>query len=277
MYFYSAFDKKYVKLRIVQGGIIMRSDQRNVNSLRPITIITDFLQHPEGSVLIQIGNTKVICNASIEDRVPPFMRGQGKGWITAEYAMLPRATEQRNIRESSKGKVSGRTMEIQRLIGRALRSVVDLDSIGERTVWVDCDVIQADGGTRTASITGAFVAVALALAKLVNDKVIPNMPITDFLAATSVGVMPDGQEILDLNYVEDSQAHVDMNIVMTGSGEFVEIQGTGEEATFSGKQLNVMLQLAEEGLLTLFDKQREALGSVAELIDQHIAQKGETE
>ncbi|MBU5265712.1 ribonuclease PH [Virgibacillus proomii] len=255
----------------------MRSDQRNVNSLRPITIITDFLQHPEGSVLIQIGNTKVICNASIEDRVPPFMRGQGKGWITAEYAMLPRATEQRNIRESSKGKVSGRTMEIQRLIGRALRSVVDLDSIGERTVWVDCDVIQADGGTRTASITGAFVAVALALAKLVNDKVIPNMPITDFLAATSVGVMPDGQEILDLNYVEDSQAYVDMNIVMTGSGEFVEIQGTGEEATFTGKQLNVMLQLAEEGLLTLFDKQREALGSVAELIDQRISQKGETE
>jgi ribonuclease PH len=277
MYFYSAFDKKYVKLRTVQGGIIMRSDQRNVNSLRPITIITDFLQHPEGSVLIQIGNTKVICNASIEDRVPPFMRGQGKGWITAEYAMLPRATEQRNIRESSKGKVSGRTMEIQRLIGRALRSVVDLDSIGERTVWVDCDVIQADGGTRTASITGAFVAVALALAKLVNDKVIPNMPITDFLAATSVGVMPDGQEILDLNYVEDSKAHVDMNIVMTGSGEFVEIQGTGEEATFTGKQLNVMLQLAEEGLRTLFDKQREALGSVAELIDQRISQKGETE
>ncbi|WP_077299226.1 ribonuclease PH [Virgibacillus pantothenticus] len=253
----------------------MRNDQRNVNSLRPITIVTDFLQHPEGSVLIQIGNTKVICNASIEDRVPPFMRGQGKGWITAEYAMLPRATEQRNIRESSKGKVSGRTMEIQRLIGRALRSVVDLDNIGERTVWVDCDVIQADGGTRTASITGAFVAVALAFNKLVENKVISEMPVTDLLAATSVGVLPDGSEILDLNYLEDSSAHVDMNIVMTGSGEFVEIQGTGEEATFTSKQLQTMLQLAEEGLLTLFEKQKEALGSIAEQIDKHASMQGE--
>ncbi|NBJ68698.1 MULTISPECIES: ribonuclease PH [Clostridia] len=253
----------------------MRNDQRNVNSLRPITIVTDFLQHPEGSVLIQIGNTKVICNASIEDRVPPFMRGQGKGWITAEYAMLPRATEQRNIRESSKGKVSGRTMEIQRLIGRALRSVVDLNNIGERTVWVDCDVIQADGGTRTASITGAFVAVALAFNKLVENKVISKMPVTDFLAATSVGVLPDGSEILDLNYQEDSSAHVDMNIVMTGSGEFVEIQGTGEEATFTSKQLQTMLQLAEEGLLTLFEKQKEALGSIAEQIDKHASTQGE--
>ncbi|API90706.1 ribonuclease PH [Virgibacillus pantothenticus] len=253
----------------------MRNDQRNVNSLRPITIVTDFLQHPEGSVLIQIGNTKVICNASIEDRVPPFMRGQGKGWITAEYAMLPRATEQRNIRESSKGKVSGRTMEIQRLIGRALRSVVDLDNIGERTVWVDCDVIQADGGTRTASITGAFVAVALAFNKLVENKVISKMPVTDLLAATSVGVLPDGSEILDLNYLEDSSAHVDMNIVMTGSGEFVEIQGTGEEATFTSKQLQTMLQLAEEGLLTLFEKQKEALGSITEQIDKHASTQGE--
>ncbi|AUJ26105.1 ribonuclease PH [Virgibacillus dokdonensis] len=253
----------------------MRSDQRNESSLRPITIITDFLQHPEGSVLIQIGNTKVICNASIEDRVPPFMRGQGKGWITAEYAMLPRATEQRNIRESSKGKVSGRTMEIQRLIGRSLRSVVDLDNIGERTVWVDCDVIQADGGTRTASITGAFVAVALAFNKLVKNKVISKMPVTDLLAATSVGVLPDGNEILDLNYQEDSSAHVDMNIVMTGSGEFVEIQGTGEEATFSSKQLQTMLQLAEEGLLTLFEKQREALGSIAEKIVKATSAQGE--
>lgn len=255
----------------------MRNDQRNVNSLRPITIVTDFLQHPEGSVLIQIGNTKVICNASIEDRVPPFMRGQGKGWITAEYAMLPRATEQRNIRESSKGKVSGRTMEIQRLIGRALRAVVDLDHIGERTIWVDCDVIQADGGTRTASITGAFVAVALAFNKLVENKVISKMPVTDFLAATSVGVLPNGREILDLDYQEDSSAHVDMNIVMTGSGEFVEIQGTGEEATFTSKQLQAMLKLAEEGLLILFEKQREALGSIAEQIDKHANTQGEKE
>ncbi|CDQ39405.1 MULTISPECIES: ribonuclease PH [Virgibacillus] len=253
----------------------MRNDQRNRNSLRPITIITNFLQHPEGSVLIQVGDTKVICNASIEDRVPPFMRGQGKGWITAEYAMLPRATEQRNIRESSKGKVSGRTMEIQRLIGRALRSVVDLDSIGERTVWVDCDVIQADGGTRTASITGAFVAVVLAFSTLIENKTLKKMPVTDFLAATSVGVLPDNSEILDLNYQEDSQALVDMNIVMTGSGEFVEIQGTGEEATFSNKQLQAMLQLADEGMQRIFEKQREALGEYANHIGELVDEKGE--
>lgn len=202
----------------------MRNDQREVNNLRPIKITKNYISHPEGSVLIEVGNTKVICNASIEDRVPPFMRGQGKGWITAEYAMLPRATAQRNIRESSKGKVSGRTMEIQRLIGRALRAVVDLDKIGERTVWVDCDVIQADGGTRTASITGAFIAVVLAFGKLLETKAISKMPVRDYLAAISVGVLPDGKEILDLNYEEDFQAHVDMNIVMTGSGEFVEIK-----------------------------------------------------
>ncbi len=255
---------------------MMRTDQRNRNSLRPVTITPNFLQHPEGSVLIQVGNTKVICNASIEDRVPPFMRGQGKGWITAEYAMLPRATEQRNIRESSKGKVSGRTMEIQRLIGRALRSVVDLDSIGERTVWVDCDVIQADGGTRTASITGAFVAVVLAFESLLRRKVLSKMPITDFLAAISVGVLPDGMEILDLNYEEDSKAHVDMNIVMTGTGEFVEIQGTGEEATFSMKQLNELLQLAEQGIQTIIMKQREVLGDITNRIGESVTAKGES-
>lgn len=241
----------------------MRNDQRKVNNLRPITIIPNFVKHPEGSVLIQVGDTKVICNASIEDRVPPFMRGQGKGWITAEYAMLPRATDQRNIRESSKGKVSGRTMEIQRLIGRALRSVVDLDKIGERTVWVDCDVIQADGGTRTASITGAFVAVVLAFGKLLEKKSIHKMPVTEFLSAISVGVLPDGTEILDLNYEEDSKAAVDMNIVMTGSGEFVEIQGTGEEATFTANQLQNMLQLANEGMEQILVKQKETLGNLA--------------
>lgn len=241
----------------------MRSDQRTNNELRPITIIPDFVKHPEGSVLIQVGDTKVICNASIEDRVPPFMRGQGKGWITAEYAMLPRATDQRNIRESSKGKVSGRTMEIQRLIGRALRSVVDLDKIGERTVWVDCDVIQADGGTRTASITGAFVAVTLAFGKLLNEKTISKMPVTDFLAATSVGILPDGAEVLDLKYDEDSTAQVDMNVVMTGTGEFVEIQGTGEEATFTNNQLQAMLGLANEGLLQITTVQKEILGELA--------------
>lgn len=245
----------------------MRNDQREVNQLRNVTIETDYVKHPEGSVLISFGDTKVICNASVEDRVPPFLRGQGKGWITAEYAMLPRATESRNIRESSKGKVSGRTMEIQRLIGRALRAVVDLDSIGERTLWVDCDVIQADGGTRTASITGAFVAVVLALGKLVDSGKIKKLPITDYLTAISVGVLPNGQEILDLCYEEDSKAHVDMNVVMTGDGEFVELQGTGEEATFTMPQLQTMLSLAQKGVDELVKLQKEAIGSYAEVID----------
>lgn len=252
----------------------MRTDERNVNSLRPITLTTNFIKHPEGSVLIQVGETKVICNATIEDRVPPFMRGQGKGWITAEYAMLPRATQDRNIRESSKGKVTGRTMEIQRLIGRALRSVVDLEKIGERTVWIDCDVIQADGGTRTASITGAFVAMVLAFGKLLDSNTLKKMPVTDFLAATSVGILPDGTEILDLNYEEDSMANVDMNVVMTGSGEFVEIQGTGEEATFSMNQLHKLLELANDGLIEIFEKQKEALEGYADRIGETV-EKGE--
>ncbi|CDQ18223.1 RNAse PH [Halobacillus karajensis] len=244
----------------------MRNDHREVNELRTVTIETDYVKHPEGSVLISFGDTKVICNASVEDRVPPFLRGQGKGWITAEYAMLPRATEQRNIRESSKGKVSGRTMEIQRLIGRSLRAVVDLDKIGERTIWVDCDVIQADGGTRTASITGAFVAVVIALGKLVKKNTLKELPITDFLTAISVGVLPDGNEILDLCYEEDSKAQVDMNVIMTGKGEFVELQGTGEEATFSMQQLQKMLSLAEEGVTNLIKVQEEAIGDWANVI-----------
>lgn len=240
----------------------MRPNNRQVNQLRNLMIETDYTKHPEGSVLITVGDTKVICNASIEERVPPFMRGQGKGWITAEYAMLPRATDQRNIRESSKGKVSGRTMEIQRLIGRSLRAVVDLDKIGERTIWVDCDVIQADGGTRTASITGAFVAVVLAFGKLIEKGTLKEFPITDYLAATSVGVMPNGTEILDLQYEEDAQAYVDMNIVMTGKGEFVEIQGTGEEATFTPNQLQRMLELANQGITDIINKQQQALGEL---------------
>lgn len=238
----------------------MRSDGRSVRDLRPIHIDTNFLTHPEGSVLITVGETKVICTASIEERVPPFMRGSGKGWITAEYSMLPRATQQRNIRESSKGKVTGRTMEIQRLIGRALRAVVDLDAIGERTIWIDCDVIQADGGTRTASITGAFVAMAQALDKLQKDKKLSKYPVTDYLAATSVGILDNGAVVLDLNYIEDSEANVDMNVVMTGNGEFVELQGTGEEATFSYNQLQELLAAAEEGLQQLFEHQKLALG-----------------
>lgn len=237
------------------------------NQLRDIEIIPNFTKHAEGSVLISVGDTKVICNASIEERVPPFMRGSGKGWITAEYAMLPRATETRNIRESSKGKVSGRTMEIQRLIGRALRAVVNLDAIGERTIWIDCDVIQADGGTRTASITGAFVAMVYALGTLVDKGTLKSIPITDYLAAISVGVLPDGMEILDLEYTEDSIAHVDMNVVMTGKGEFVELQGTGEEATFTSAQLTKMLDLANEGLQQIFEMQKQAIHDYKEKLD----------
>ncbi|MDQ0858173.1 ribonuclease PH [Bacillus sp. V2I10] len=247
----------------------MRHDGRKQDELRRVEILTDYVKHPEGSVLISVGDTKVICNASIEDRVPPFMRGEGKGWITAEYSMLPRATEQRTIRESSKGKITGRTMEIQRLIGRALRAVVDLEKLGERTIWIDCDVIQADGGTRTASITGAFVAMTIALGKLMSQKKLSTLPITDFLAATSVGMDSKLGEILDLNYIEDSSAEVDMNVIMTSSGKFVELQGTGEEATFSREELNELLDLAEKGINSLISIQMEALGDLAlKIIDQ---------
>lgn len=238
----------------------MRADGREQLQLRPIHIETNYLKHPEGSVLITVGDTKVICTASIDERVPPFMRGEGKGWITAEYSMLPRATDQRNIRESSKGKVSGRTMEIQRLIGRALRAVVDLEALGERTIWIDCDVIQADGGTRTASITGAFVAMALALEKLSSTKKLAKYPLNDFLAATSVGILENKEVVVDLNYIEDSNAHVDMNIVMTGNGEFVELQGTGEEATFTYSELQELLKAGQAGVEELFLVQKEALG-----------------
>lgn len=250
----------------IKGGIWMRVDGRQLNELRPVHIETEYIKHPEGSVLITIGDTKVICTASIEERVPPFMRNQGKGWITAEYSMLPRATEQRNIRESSKGKVTGRTMEIQRLIGRSLRSVVDLEKIGERTIWIDCDVIQADGGTRTASITGAYVALVLAVEKYMSAGKLDKFPIKDYLAAVSVGVDSNLGEILDLNYIEDSSANVDMNVIMTGNGQFVELQGTGEEATFSREQLNQLLDLAQEGINELFLAQRNAIGSFADKI-----------
>ncbi|PWA12264.1 ribonuclease PH [Pueribacillus theae] len=241
----------------------MRIDGRKHDQMREVHIEKDYIKHPEGSVFLSVGGTKVICAASIEERVPPFMRGQGKGWITAEYAMLPRATEQRNIRESSRGKVSGRTMEIQRLIGRALRSVVDLNLLGERTLWLDCDVIQADGGTRTASITGSFVAMSLAFHKLLERETIKQMPVKDFLAAISVGVIEEFGEILDLNYAEDSKALVDMNVVMTGNGEFVELQGTGEESTFSYPQLDAMLKLASKGINELIATQKEVLGEIA--------------
>ncbi|WP_088103747.1 ribonuclease PH [Halalkalibacter urbisdiaboli] len=252
----------------------MRKDGRALNEIRPVNLDLHFTKHPEGSVLISMGETKVICTASIEERVPPFMRGQGKGWITAEYSMLPRATEQRNIRESSKGKVAGRTMEIQRLIGRALRAVLDLQKLGERTVWIDCDVIQADGGTRTASITGAFVALALAMDKALKNKSIKEWPINDYLAAVSVGVDQIHGEILDLCYVEDAAADVDLNVVMTGNGQFVELQGTGEEATFSRNQLNKLLDLAEEGIRQLIQEQQHAIGDIKSYME---VSKGEAE
>lgn len=245
-----------------------RNDGRTAEQLRPVQMQSDYLMHPEGSVLIQVGNTKVICTATIEEKVPGFLRGQGKGWITAEYSMLPRATAERTQRESSRGKVNGRTMEIQRLIGRALRAVVDLEALGERTVWIDCDVIQADGGTRTASITGAFVAMTQAIAKVAEEKALAKFPIVDFLAATSVGMVEEIGAILDLNYLEDVAAAVDMNIVMTGAGRFVELQGTGEEATFSREELNELLALGEKGIAELIELQKATLGDVASRIRQ---------
>ena len=226
----------------------MRHDNRKINQIREITIETDYLMHPEGSVLISFGNTKVIVNATIEDNVPPFLRGSETGWVTAEYSMLPRATNTRNRRESSKGKLTGRTMEIQRLIGRSLRAVVDLEKLGERSIVIDCDVIQADGGTRTASITGAFVALKLAINKLLERGELEENPIKEHLAAISVGILPTGECVADLDYMEDSSALVDMNIVMTESGRMVEIQGTGEEATFTRDELNTLLSLGEESI-----------------------------
>ena len=246
----------------------MRHDGRMVEMMRPVTIETNYLMHPEGSVLISVGNTKVICTATIEERVPHFIRGTGKGWVTAEYSMLPRATGQRTQREASKGKIGGRTMEIQRLIGRALRAVVDLEALGERTIWIDCDVIQADGGTRTSSITGAFVAMAMAIGKLHEEKGLTRFPITDFLAAISVGKSTDGTLVLDLDYVEDSSAAVDMNVVMTGAGAFVELQGTGEESTFTRTEMNDLVSLAEIGIQQLIGMQREVLGPLADLLNR---------
>ena len=243
-----------------------RIDERKQDELRPVTMDVDYLIHPEGSVLITVGQTKVICTATVEERVPGFLRGQGKGWVTAEYSMLPRATNSRNMREASRGKIGGRTMEIQRLIGRALRAVVDLEKLGERTLWIDCDVIQADGGTRTASITGAFVAMTMAVGKL-N---LAAFPVTDFLAATSVGISHEEGAILDLNYSEDSSAEVDMNLVMTGAGNFVELQGTGEEATFTRAQLNDMLDLGETGIRQLIALQKEVLGDIASRVGEKV-------
>lgn len=246
---------------------MLRIDGRNAEEMRPINITRNYIKHAEGSVLIEIGDTRVICTASVEDRVPPFLRNTGSGWVTAEYSMLPRATATRNIREAARGKVGGRTYEIQRLIGRALRSVVDLGVIGERTIWLDCDVIQADGGTRTASITGAFIALCDALNFLLEKQEIACLPVHEFLAATSVG-LTSGVALLDLNYQEDAAIDVDLNVVMTASGRLVEVQGTGEEATFSRQELDTMLDLAGSGIEQLIAVQRQVLGPIADLVGQ---------
>src|SRR5216684_5990061 len=226
---------------------MIRVDQRTPTQMRPVKITTDYLLTAEGSALIEIGNTRVLCAASVEESVPGFLRGSGKGWVTAEYSMLPRATATRTPREVTKGRASGRTMEIQRLIGRSLRSVVDLEALGERSVILDCDVLQADGGTRTAAITGAYIALSSAIRQLVKFGAIKKNPIRDFVAATSVGIL-GGTPILDLNYQEDSQAEVDMNVVMTGSGKFVEVQATAEKTPFDDAQLADLLALARQGI-----------------------------
>ncbi len=241
----------------------MRPDGRANNQLREVKITRNYLKTAEGSVLIEMGDTKVICSASIEEKVPQFLKDQKKGWVTAEYGMLPRSTQTRLLRESVAGKIGGRTHEIQRLIGRALRSVVDLEALGERTIWIDCDVIQADGGTRTASITGAFICMADALRYAVKKGIIERMPLTGHLAAVSVGIV-DGEPRLDLCYSEDSTADVDMNIVMTDSGRFVEVQGTSERAPFSKEDLKALITLAEDGIKKLILIQKEHLNKDTE-------------
>jgi ribonuclease PH len=236
----------------------MRSDNRRPDQMRPVRISTNYLLTAEGSALIEVGNTRVLCAASVEETVPSFLRGSGRGWVTAEYAMLPRATATRTPREVVKGYPSGRTQEIQRLIGRSLRSVVDMAALGDRTVIVDCDVLQADGGTRTASITGAYVAMVLALQQLVRFGALKSLPVTSAVAATSVGIVA-GTPVLDLCYEEDSAAEVDMNVVMTGSGRFVELQATAEKTAFDDAQLAKLIEAARRGILELFEIQKQAL------------------
>lgn len=236
----------------------MRTDNRAAGQMRPVEITPGFLRTAEGSTLITVGNTRVLCAATVEDSVPQFLRGSGKGWVTAEYSMLPRATMKRTPREVVKGRPSGRTHEIQRLIGRSLRAVVDTSLLGERTVTLDCDVVQADGGTRTASITGAFVALALALEQCVKYGMMKRMPLTDYVAATSVGMI-GGEPMLDLCYEEDSQAAVDMNVVMTGAGSFVEVQATAERCAFDDRQMASMLALARGGIAELVEIQKRAV------------------
>ena len=236
----------------------MRTDGRKLDQLRDVEITRNYTKYAEGSVLVETGDTMVLCNVSIEDSVPYFLRGQNKGWLTAEYSLLPRATQDRNIREAAKRKLSGRTQEIQRLIGRSLRAIIDLDKMGERTIWVDCDVLQADGGTRTASITGAYVALVDAINFMIKEEKLKESPLKGFMAATSVGIV-DGTPMLDLCYEEDFKAQVDMNIAMTEVGEIIEIQGTAEEHPFTRDELDQLYDLAEKGILELIEEQRLAL------------------
>lgn len=236
----------------------MRIDGRKNDVVRPVKVTRNYTKYAEGSVFIEVGDTKVLCNVSVEDKVPPFLKGKGEGWITAEYNMLPRSTGTRKVRDIARLKIDGRTMEIQRLIGRALRSVVDLKALGEKTLWIDCDVIQADGGTRTTSICGAFIALVDAVNKLHKAKPFKVYPIRKFVAATSVGILND-EKILDLCYEEDSNAKVDMNIIMTHEGEFVEVQGTGEESPFTRSELNELLDLGEKGIKQMIQVQKDAL------------------
>jgi ribonuclease PH len=238
-----------------------RQDGRAPDAVRPTTITPDFTMHAEGAVLIEVGRTKVICTASVEERVPPFLRGSGKGWVTAEYGMLPRATTTRTQREATAGKVGGRTQEIQRLIGRSLRAVMAMTELGERTIWIDCDVIQADGGTRTAAITGGFVALVLALERVREKGLLPRVPVTNYVAATSVGVV-GGTPMLDLAYEEDSRADVDMNIIKTSDGRFIEVQGTAEAQPFNRAELDALLALADTGIATLIARQRDVVGKI---------------
>lgn len=234
----------------------MRNDGRSNSAIRKVSIKRNFIKYAEGSCLIELGNTRVICTASLEEGVPPFLKGKGTGWVTAEYGMLPRSCQKRSPREASRGKVGGRTHEIQRLIGRSLRSVVDTALLCERTIWIDCDVIQADGGTRTAGITGSFIALADCVMKIKKEGIIDEMPVKDYVAATSVGIVRD-EFLLDLNYEEDTNAEVDMNVVMTSSGRFVEIQGTAEGEPFTGTQMKKLIELAESGIGRLIKLQKE--------------------
>ncbi|MDD3852645.1 MAG: ribonuclease PH [Syntrophomonadaceae bacterium] len=242
---------------------MIRPNSRRKDEMREVKVTPGFIKHPNGSVLIESGDTRVLCSAMIEDKVPSFLKGTGSGWVTAEYSLLPSSTGTRTPREAARGKVTGRTSEIQRLIGRSLRAVVDLNKLGERTIWIDCDVIQADGGTRTASITGSFIALGLALQKMKAEGILESIPLTDYVAAISVGIL-QGVPILDLEYVEDSQADVDMNVVMTGKGKFVEIQGTAENEPFDRDELDTLLQLAEKGIQELITIQKSVLGELYE-------------